>query len=221
MNDELRKRIYNSLKENNLLKTWTENIHETEEVVYNTNHTNDDDITTAPDGTQYYKSLVIKYLTEKGYPLTQENINLSARMFQANGATYTRNNYRTIERDEFENIPDEDIDVFLYSKILEQLAQLNAHTFMDYAVESVRDTRSGGTNFDALAKILRKRSETGWRLVNTFTNEIGVNSTSVTIGNYTGGTNATIDQIVMIFERPMSMTDKKAQEIINQIRSNS
>ena len=44
---------------------------ETEEVVYNTNQINDDDIATAPDGTQYYKSLVINYLTEKGYPLTQ------------------------------------------------------------------------------------------------------------------------------------------------------
>lgn len=224
MNDELKKRIYNSLKENGLIKVWNETIQETEEVVCD-NIPSDDDIAIASDGTQYYKSLVLQYLNEKGYPLTHENINLTARMFQANGSTYTRNNYRTIEHDEFENILNEDIDTFLYSKILEQITQLKkavtATTFMNYTVEVIRDNWSGGTNCKELSNVLEKRSKMGWKLVNTFTNELGVNATSVTIGNHTAGTNSTIDQIVLIFERPMSITDEKAQEIIHQMQDNS
>nr|MDE5583947.1 hypothetical protein [Ruminococcus sp.] len=224
MNDELRKRIYDSLKENNLLKTWTETVYETEEVVCNNTTNSDDDIATATDGTQYYKSLVMQYLNEKNYLLTPENINLAARMFQANGGTYTRNNYKTIENDEFKNISNEDIEVFLYSKILEQLAQLkqtvSSSTFMDYAVEIVSDNWRGGTDCKKLSHVLEKRSRMGWKLINTFTNELGVNATSITIGNHTAGTNSTIDQIVMIFERPMSMTDEKATQIIQKIREN-
>ncbi|MDE5620451.1 MAG: hypothetical protein K2O29_08140 [Ruminococcus sp.] len=92
---------------------------------------------------------------------------------------------------------------------------------MDYEFECILDNRSGGTDFNNLAQVLRKRSAKGWKLVNTFTNEVGINSTSVTIGNYTGGTNATIDQVVMIFEHPISMTDAKAQQIIKKLQENS
>ncbi len=162
MNDELKKQIYNSLRENGLIKIWREQLHETEEVTCDSPSINNNDIATSSDGTQYIKSLVIKYLNEKGYPLTQDNIDLAAKMFQANGGT--------------------------------DIAKLN--------------------------DILNKRSQSGWKLVNTFTNELGINShvEQHTFSNNVH-VNSTIDQIVMIFERPMSMTDKKAQEIISQMQN--
>lgn len=224
MNDELRKKIYDSLKENNLIKTWSERLIETEEVSYTP--TNNNDIATAPDGTQYYKSIVIQYLNEKGYPLTSENINLAAKMFQSNGDTYTRNSHRTIEHDEFENIADNDIETFLYLKILEQITQLNkavtTTTLMDYAVEVINDQQTGGTDITKLVDILNKRSQTGWKLVNTFTNELGVNShvEQHTLSNNVR-VNSTIDQIILIFERPMSMTDEKARQIIRETQNNN
>lgn len=226
MNDELRKQIHNSLRRNGLIKIWREQLHETEEVTCNSSPTNNNDIATASDGTQYIKSLVIKYLNEKGYPLTQDNIDLAAKMFHANGGTYTRNNYKIVEHDEFENIPDEDTDIFLYSKILEQLTQLKQavtnQTLMNYEVEVINDNQTGGTDMAKLADILNKRSQTGWKLVNTFTNELGVNShvEQHTFSNNVR-VNSTVDQIVMIFERPISMTDEKAQQIIQKLQNNS
>ena len=148
-------------------------------------------------------------------------------MFQTNGGTYTRTvNSHMIEHDEFENISDEDIDVFLYSKILEQLTQLKdtvtTQNLMDYAVEVISDNKTGSTDIAKLIDVLNKRSQNGWKLVNTFTNEIGVNShVEHHTFNNDVRVNSTIDQIVMIFERPMSMTNEKAQEIINQIKNNS
>ena len=91
---------------------------------------------------------------------------------------------------------------------------------MDYAVEIINDNQNGSTNIQKLTTILKERSEKGWKLVNTFTNELGVNShieQSILSNNVR--VNSTVDQIVMIFERPISITDKKAREIINQIQN--
>lgn len=223
MNNKLRNKIHDVLKENNLLKIWNEKVEEVEEVTCDVTST-DNDIAIAPNGTQYYKSLVIEYLNEKGYPFTPENINLVARMFQTNGGTYIRRNHKTIEHDEFEGISDEDVDIFLYLKILELFKELKdnitSKNFMDYAVEIINDNQNGSTNIQKLTTILKERSEKGWKLVNTFTNELGVNShieQSILSNNVR--VNSTVDQIVMIFERPISITDKKAREIINQIQN--
>lgn len=181
MNDELRNNIYNSMKENNLLKTWTETIQETEEV----EETEESVVGIASDGTRYDKKSLFQYLTQHNYPVTQENVDLSAKMFPIgeNGIrriTHTITTSRTIEHDELENISDEDIDIFLYSKILEQLTQLKdtvtTQNLMDYAVEVISDNKTGSTDIAKLIDVLNKRSQNGRKLVNTFTNEIGVNS---------------------------------------------
>ncbi|HCJ41153.1 DUF4177 domain-containing protein [uncultured Ruminococcus sp.] len=72
---------------------------------------------------------------------------------------------------------------------------------MEYAVETVRDRDNGGADESALADVLAMYGEKGWRLKFCFTDEVGVESHSATVAGYTTGTNATINEIVLIFER--------------------
>lgn len=44
----------------------------------------------------------------------------------------------------------------------------------------------------------------GWKLHSIITNEIGKNVSSVSIGGFTGVTNATMDEVILIFERMIS-----------------
>ena len=49
----------------------------------------------------------------------------------------------------------------------------------------------------------------GWKLHSVITNEIGKNISAVRIGGITGGTNATVDEIILIFERMVSKGNLK------------
>ena len=69
--------------------------------------------------------------------------------------------------------------------------------FYEYKVVSLRDAWGGRTNIDALQNTLSLLGRDGWRLVNSFTNELGKNSMSVS----NMGTNSTVDEAILIFER--------------------
>ena len=71
----------------------------------------------------------------------------------------------------------------------------------EYAVETVRDRDNGGADETALNDVLSMYGEKGWKLKFCFTDEVGVESHSATVAGYTTGTNATINEIVLIFER--------------------
>lgn len=49
----------------------------------------------------------------------------------------------------------------------------------------------------------------GWKLHSVITNEIGKNISAVSIGGITGGTNTTVDEIILIFERMVSKGNLK------------
>ena len=87
----------------------------------------------------------------------------------------------------------------------------------EYAVETVQDNRVGSTNTQALAARINNRACDGWRLVTSFTNELGVNSQS-----FMGvGTNATIDETVLIFEREiLNVTEHVREHALPIINSN-
>ncbi len=72
---------------------------------------------------------------------------------------------------------------------------------VEYAVETVRDRDNGGADESALNDVLSMYGEKGWQLKFCFTDEVGVESHSATVAGYTTGTNATINEIVLIFER--------------------
>ncbi len=69
----------------------------------------------------------------------------------------------------------------------------------EYAVEIVTDNELGGTDLEVLDATLKRYASQGWRLINTFTNELGENAHFDPVKRVT--INSTMDQIVLIFER--------------------
>lgn len=67
----------------------------------------------------------------------------------------------------------------------------------EYDVVRIKDKPTGETDILAIQSELGRRSREGWRLINSFTNELGVNAAS--IAGF--GTNATVEETVLIFER--------------------
>lgn len=79
----------------------------------------------------------------------------------------------------------------------------------EYTVARVLDNRNGSTNQEKLQSVLTEYAMEGWKLHSVITNEIGKNISAVSIGGITGGTNATVDEIILIFERIVSKGNLK------------
>lgn len=97
---------------------------------------------------------------------------------------------------EFEDIKRrelEDIDSFLKE---------NGHEgYYEYRVLSLRDSSSGCIDLDLIYTQLNELGRQGWHLRCAFTNEIGKESSATGIGGFSTGTNASIDQNILILER--------------------
>ena len=76
----------------------------------------------------------------------------------------------------------------------------NGHEgFYEYQVLSIGDGTSGSLDISKLADQLNALGRDGWHLKCAYTNELGHNTTP---GNaFAAGTNATMDQHILIFER--------------------
>lgn len=89
---------------------------------------------------------------------------------------------------------------------------ISVNNLYEYCVEKIYDKSTGGTDERLLEDMLNAYAKNGWRVKNMFTNELGVNrsSTSMSYGGFgtSSGTNATIDEVVIIFERCISKTIK-------------
>lgn len=79
----------------------------------------------------------------------------------------------------------------------------------EYTVARVLDNRNGSTNQEKLQSVLTEYAMEGWKLHSVITNEIGKNISAVSIGGITGGTNVTVDEIILIFERMVSKGNLK------------
>lgn len=79
----------------------------------------------------------------------------------------------------------------------------------EYTVARVLDNRNGSMNQEKLQSVLTEYAMEGWKLHSVITNEIGKNISAVSIGGITGGTNATVDEIILIFERMVSKGNLK------------
>lgn len=89
----------------------------------------------------------------------------------------------------------------------EELIRSTPH--YEYTVARVLDNRNGSTNQEKLQSVLTEYAMEGWKLHSVITNEIGKNISAVSIGGITGGTNATVDEIILIFERMVSKGNLK------------
>ena len=95
-------------------------------------------------------------------------------------------------------LSDEDLRTYI---TLMAMKNEQRHKKYEYTVETVRDRDNGGADESALNDMLAMYGERGWKLKFCFTDEVGVESHSATVAGYTTGTNATINEIVLIFER--------------------
>ena len=98
------------------------------------------------------------------------------------------------------SLSDDDLRTYITMLNLKQEAK-RKNMKVEYAVETVRDRDSGGADETQLASVLSMYGERGWQLKFCFTDEVGVENHSATVGGITTGTNATINEIVLIFER--------------------
>ena len=202
MTNEFRKNILDALLQTGIVKAWEETECSSENIEFDSDIVNvsesDEDIATSSDGIQYSKKEVNKYLTYKGYPLTQENIDMVAKMFKDGfNTSFTHTSKRLVNHNEIENLSDEELNLYINSKILKLLIP-NAQKY-EYKVVKVKDKDDGSTNSSAIESELNKYGSIGWRLKNVFTNELGVNSKPLIIGNIS--INQTINEVVLVFER--------------------
>lgn len=82
----------------------------------------------------------------------------------------------------------------------------NAHPdangqYYEYRTIRIVDNDSGQTDVYHIERTLNQMGYEGWRLVTALTNEIGKTSHTSGYAGITSGTNATIDEVILIFER--------------------
>ena len=90
------------------------------------------------------------------------------------------------------------------SAINTKAEQISKNPVYEYATVVVNDDENGRIDVDYLNNILNEYASAGWKLHSILTNEIGKNRTSssvTTVMTVTTGTNATVEQTIMIFER--------------------
>lgn len=73
--------------------------------------------------------------------------------------------------------------------------------YWEYKVLSLVDEDSGLIDSTLLEHTLNEMGLDGWHLKCAYTNELGQNTSSSGIGGFSTGTNATIDQNILILER--------------------
>ena len=81
------------------------------------------------------------------------------------------------------------------------LKQKHIDGYWEYKVLSLMDEQTGGINPSSIEDSLNELALDGWHLKCAFTNELGQNTSSSGFGGITTGTNATIDQNILILER--------------------
>lgn len=71
----------------------------------------------------------------------------------------------------------------------------------EYETVIIRDLPNGSIDNITLKNTLDKYSRAGWKLHSVVSNELGKNVSGVSIGVVSTSSNATIDELVLIFER--------------------
>lgn len=219
MNDKLLKSVVETMVKNDLVEKWTEKTEQTSEgLTIEVNQENEDDFAISSEGIRYSKSAVITYLSEKGYQFSQINIDAAAKILSSQeGTVYIPGTTSLVEEVHhvLENSDENEIMQYINFKILDEINKLREEiineNIVEYAVEIINDTAGGATNIQALNNVLIAYSAEGWKLKSSFSNELGKNSVSVA-----GiGVNSTMDQLVLIFERPRYISKMMKEKQLN------
>lgn len=108
---------------------------------------------------------------------------------------------------------------FNRQSLKQQLITSSINDLYEYEVVSITDDVTGAIDVKRLSAILKIYAIEGWRLKTTITNEIGKNSVGVAFGSVGSGTNATIDQTILIFERRIETAESVANKLKDKIES--
>ena len=87
----------------------------------------------------------------------------------------------------------------------ERVKSANNSNYYEYKAVTVRDLKRGGTDIETLNQTLNELGREGWRLVTSFTNELGKNNTAINVAGTAFGINTTMDEVVLIFERAFQL----------------
>lgn len=74
-------------------------------------------------------------------------------------------------------------------------------TMNEYRTEYLFDDASGELRKRDLDDVLERYAADGWRLHTMVVNEAGKNETTVGVGGFSSGVNATLDVTILVFER--------------------
>ena len=108
-----------------------------------------------------------------------------------------------------------------YATLASRQYLLSLNDLFEYKAVSIIDNSTGSVNIEAVNTILTKYANDGWRLVGSYSGEIGRNSSSSGAYGMSTGTNATIDESILIFERRILTSEQfqeQFQEHFNQIK---
>lgn len=100
-----------------------------------------------------------------------------------------------IERKNRERIQQE------YNHKIDNLSKMGLDGYYEYKVVSLNDDNAGGIYSSTIESTLNQLGLDGWHLRCAYTNELGKNSNTGGYGGFSTGTNSTIDQNILIFER--------------------
>ncbi len=97
------------------------------------------------------------------------------------------------------------VDVIEYQEIAKiynaRLEQIRKNPFYEYDFLVVPNMSDGSTNKERIQEVIVSHAMQGWRLVTMYSNELGKNSMGVAVAGVGGGTNTTMCEDVMVFER--------------------
>lgn len=123
----------------------------------------------------------------KKCPICKKNVNYDSEICSDCGFSF--NVVDTVQYQEIAKI---------YNARVEQIKK-NSYYEYDYVV--VPNMSDGSTNKEQIEEVISSHAMQGWRLVTMYSNELGKNSMGVSVGGIGGGTNATMCEDVMVFER--------------------
>lgn len=77
--------------------------------------------------------------------------------------------------------------------------------YYEYTALTICDDSNGYVNINNMLSQMNELALKGWKLVTAFSNELGKNTSSYGMGGFSSGTNSTIEQNILIFERKVKI----------------
>ena len=90
----------------------------------------------------------------------------------------------------------------------------------EYKIEVIPDNNNGCVDLSTMQNRIKWYSQSGWRLVSAFSSEVGKNTNQGGYGGFAVGTNSTIDETILIFEKPIYDSDLVIEKRIKNKRFN-